>query len=70
MDIVRHDLLPAHTVSRSDGKRLKGIFVVFQESGVKSRVGFREEAFWMEDTGLNPAFRGVLDVLEVDAMTF
>lgn len=61
------DSLATHAVPPTHGERLKGQLVLFIEALFVSRVGLGQEALRVENAGLDPVGRVVLDVLQVHA---
>lgn len=61
------DLLPAHTIPSTNGKRLKRLLVILIETLLVSRIGVGQESFGMENARLHPVVEIILDVLQIHA---
>ena len=59
------DLLPTHTVSPTNGKRLERLLIIFIETLLVPRIAFRQESLRMENARLHPVVRIILDILQI-----
>ena len=60
-------LLSSETVALTNGKWMKGIFVIAIKFGIISRVRAWKETFGVEGSRLDPICRIILNILQVEA---